>query len=251
MWFFTADWHLNHANIIKYCNRPFLTNEEQDLLNLSQKGSIPLKSVKISQDSVNRMNDSIISATNDVVSENDNLVIIGDFCWTSTPPKILKELVNKINCKNLYLIWGNHDNRQTFKPFFKATHDQYIFHIENQHVFVNHYPCRTWYLSHYGSWMLYGHVHNKFYNYDNGLFSIEEKENIKKETAELLRKTNAIYSEKDVDSFLESLRKLFRKAPLSLDVGVDNVRENVPFGTPWSFNEIKFYMERKILSETV
>jgi len=99
--------------------------------------------------------------------------------------------------------------------------------------------------------MLYGHVHNKFYNYDNGLFSIEEKENIKKETAELLRKTNAIYSEKDVDSFLESLRKLFRKAPLSLDVGVDNVRENVPFGTPWSFNEIKFYMERKILSETV
>lgn len=250
MWFFTADWHLNHANIIKYCNRPFSTQEEQDLLNLANKGSIPLKSVKISSESVQRMNDCIISSTNSVVAPDDNLVIIGDFCWTSTPQKVLENLVGQINCKNLYLIWGNHDNRQTFKPFFKATYDQYSFHIEGQHITVNHYPSRSWYLSHYKSWMLYGHVHNRLNYLDNGLFSAEEENAIKQETFDLLSKTNALYKENNVDEFLLSLRKILRKKLLSLDVGVDNVRDNVPFGTPWSFNDIKSHMERKILSET-
>jgi hypothetical protein len=28
----------------------------------------------------------------------------------------------------------------------------------------------------------------------------------------------------------------------TLDVGVDNRRDGIPFGTPWSFDEIKKYM---------
>jgi calcineurin-like phosphoesterase family protein len=248
MWFFTSDWHLNHSNIIKYCDRPFLSQEETEVLNLAKKGSIPLKSVKISSESVCRMNDCIISATNSVVEANDNLVIIGDFCWTSTPPKLIKSFVEKINCKNLYLIWGNHDNRQILKPFFKATYDHYCFHIEGQHIFTSHYPCRSWYLSNYNSWMLYGHVHNKLWHQDNESFTLEEKSNLKNCAVDLLDKTNSSYEEHHIDDFLESLKKFFRKPALTLDVGVDNVRENVPFGTPWSFTDIRDYMERKILN---
>lgn len=247
MWFFTADWHLNHANIIKYCNRPFLNEEERSLLELSQRGSLPLKSIKISQESVNKMNDSIISATNKVVDQNDNLVLIGDFCWNSTPKDIVKSLVSKINCKNLYLIWGNHDNRQTFKPLFKSTYDQYLFHIEGQHIFVSHYPCRSWPHSSYKSWMLYGHVHNRFWHFDNGVFSNKESVELKNYTADLLNKTNASYTNSHIDDFILSLKNIFRKPVLSLDVGVDNVREGYDFGTPWSFEEVKSHMERKLL----
>lgn len=248
MWFFTADWHLNHANIIKYCNRPFLSKEESDLLVLAKNGSIPLKSIKIGQDSVQKMNSAIIEATNNVVDANDNLVILGDFCWSSTPRNILKEIRDSINCKNLYLIWGNHDNRQTFKPFFKSTQDQYLFHIEGQQVFTSHYPCRTWPHSSYGSWMLYGHVHNKFWHQDNECFTEEEISSLKDRTINLLNNAQASYDSKTIDNFLLFLKSFFRKTSLTLDVGIDNVRENIPFGTPWSFSDIKSYMERKIIN---
>jgi len=248
MWFFTADWHLNHSNIIKYCERPFLSKEERELIDLAKKGSIPLKSIRISQESVQNMNDSIISATNNVVEANDNLVIIGDFCWTSTPSKTIKDFRDKIKCQNLYLIWGNHDNRQTLKPFFKATYDHYSFHIEGQHVFTSHYPCRSWYLAHYNSWMLYGHVHNKLWHQDNGLFTEEEDSKLKSYVSDLLTKTGASYEPNHVDDFMNCLKSFFRKPALTLDVGVDNIRENISFGTPWSFNEVRSYMERKILN---
>ena len=244
-WYFTADWHLNHSNIIKYCNRPFLSIEEQELVEASYKGLIPIKSIRISPDSVERMNSAIIDATNNVVKEEDNLVILGDFCWSSTPREKISELVSRLRCKNRYLVWGNHDNRQTFLPFFKSTYDYYLFCIEGQHVFTIHYPCKSWPQSSYGSWMLYGHVHNKLWNQDNGVMSEQEENNLK----DILSKYDV--SCEKINDLAKSIGSVFRKKSLSLDVGVDNRREGVPFGTPWSFSEIKFYMESKLVSNVL
>jgi calcineurin-like phosphoesterase family protein len=240
-WYFTADWHLNHANIIKYCDRPFLNPEERDLVDLCKKNSLPLKSVKISKDSVDKMNETIIDSTNKVVGESDNLVILGDFCWTSTPKEQISNFMSKLRCKNVYLVWGNHDNRQNLAPYFKATYDYYTFYIERTHIFVSHYPCRSWHLSCHGSWMLYGHVHNNHFHLDNGLLSSNELDELKTILEPQIQKS-------DLDSVLISISKLFRKPSFSLDVGVDNPRVDLPFGTPWGFNEIKVYMENKLLS---
>lgn len=247
-WYFTSDWHLNHANIIKYCNRPFLSSEEKDLIESSSKGLIPLKSVLISKESVDRMNTAIISATNEVVGENDNLVICGDFCWSSTPKDQLSSLVDRLNCKNLYLIWGNHDNRQTFKRYFKSTYDQYLFNIEGQQVFATHYPCKSWPHSSYGSWMVYGHVHNRLWHQDNCLLSSEELPILKKELEDLVKESGCVTDNVLVQNSISSITKIFRKKSFSLDVGVDNLRNDLPFGTPWSFQEIRSHMESKLLA---
>lgn len=247
-WYFTSDWHLNHANIIKYCNRPFLSNEERDLIDSASKGLISLKSIKISSESVDRMNDTIIDSTNKVVEEDDNLVILGDFCWSSTPKEKIRDLISNLRCKNLYLIWGNHDNRQTFLPFFKATYDQYVFHIEGQHIFTIHYPCKSWWRSSYGSWMLYGHVHNGLYHQDNGLLSADESSSLKVALEDLVKNSCNPIDEDLINAAAKSITGIFRKQTFSLDVGVDNIRQDLPFGTPWSFNEIRTHMENKLLS---
>jgi len=51
---FTADFHLGHKNIIRYCNRPFDTVEE--------------------------MNRTILDRLNSLVKTNDFLYFLGDFC---------------------------------------------------------------------------------------------------------------------------------------------------------------------------
>lgn len=242
MWFFTADWHLNHANIIKYCNRPFLDLEEQSMMKLVNNGTISIKDVSISYESVERMNSCIINSVNQTVSENDNLVIIGDVCWSSTPTKILKQIFSKIRCKNLFLIWGNNDNKKTFSRFFKGTYDQHTFVVEGQKIFTSHYPCRLWPFLHKGSWMLYGHAHGSLSLEDDNLLTQEEENEL----------NLILNSHLDEISNFEKLKcdiaKVFRKNFFTLDVGVDNIREGVPFGTPWSFNELLSYMEKKSLN---
>ena len=246
MWHFTADWHLNHINIIKYCNRPFLTEYEKATISLAKKGCISLKSVTIDQDAVKKMNNCIIESTNNTVTSDDTLVILGDFCWSSTTKKDVAEFFDRINCKNIYLIFGNHDNRKVLSSFFKAIYDHHVFSIEKQNIFTSHYPCRSWPSSNYGSWMLYGHVHNKFKQQDDCVFSLEEKETIKNRIEDLIE--FKVEPEK-IDTFVKSMQTLFLKNNLTLDVGVDNIREEVPFGTPWSFNDIKFHMEKKLINE--
>ena len=57
--FYTADLHLGHANIIKYCNRPFDTAEE--------------------------MNEKLIAGWNSRVKPEDSVFVLGDFCFRNGP----------------------------------------------------------------------------------------------------------------------------------------------------------------------
>ena len=54
-----SDLHLNHWNIVKYCNRPFFHVEE--------------------------MNQALIDNWNSVVTDKDVVWVIGDFCFEKKP----------------------------------------------------------------------------------------------------------------------------------------------------------------------
>jgi len=251
MWFFSADWHLGHANIIKYCRRPFMTREEEGLLDMSDRGIIPQKELRISQESTDRMTNAIIDSTNAVVGANDTLVINGDFCWSPRDDRlrVAKAYRDRINCRNVFLICGNHDDRRILNQLFTAIYDQYIFHVNGQNIFMSHYPCRSWEMAHHGSWMLYGHVHNLFWPEDNGklmpyskkvfsegFYSVLEKLGIRNESGERDQAVNELL---DIVASMNGI-------DLTLDVGVDNTRKGVPFGTPWSMDDLQLYFGNKL-----
>ena len=76
--FFTADTHFGHANIIKYCNRPFKDTDE--------------------------MNEALIANWNNVVSEGDTVYHLGDFSFRG-----YHRYRNRLN-GNIVLLQGNHDD---------------------------------------------------------------------------------------------------------------------------------------------
>lgn len=244
MWYFTADWHIGHNNIIKYCKRPFMNSVEQGLLELANMGTIPLKEVRISKESAIAMGNCIIDSTNAVVSQSDKLVILGDVCSRH----YYEEIRNRINCKEIYLIFGNHDDRNNIpKNLFAGTYDQYTFSIDGQKIFCSHYPCRSWDESYQGAWSLYGHVHNLFYHEDNGQLMPYERNCLQKQFSEILSSKYSHLSD-DVDSLVDDLLHACdstKGIDYTLDVGIDNVREGLPFGTPWSMDDLREYMGKK------
>ena len=139
MWHFVADTHLDHGNIIKYCKRPFLTATEQGLMEMVDKGIIPQNEFRVSHQSIKNMTETIIDSINATVRHDDTLVIGGDFCWTTRENRVrrTRELRNCINCHNVYLIWGNHDDRAALSPYFKGCFDQHMFNVNGQNIFMS------------------------------------------------------------------------------------------------------------------
>lgn len=152
--FLTADTHFSHGNIIKYCNRPFLSKEEQQKFNADEF-------VRVSRESVEHMDAHIIDGINKTVGKNDLLIHLGDFCFGPRKQyyEVAKRYRERINCKNIILIWGNHDHR-IIKNLFSATYDLHKMTIHNQKVILCHYAMAIWDGSHHGTWQLYGHSHS-------------------------------------------------------------------------------------------
>ena len=133
MYFFTADEHYNHKNIIKYCNRPFID--------------------------VGEMNREIIERHNSKVKKGDIVIHAGDFCM-SNHIKDAMQIRNQLNGKHIFLR-GSHDawmNKGNGRLYF---HEIWEKKIQGQYVVVCHYALRTWPRSHYNSWCCYGHSHGK------------------------------------------------------------------------------------------
>lgn len=238
-WFFTADPHWGHANIVKYCKRPFLNQIEESLMDLIQKGSIPERDLRISNESMEKMNDTIFNSINSVVGPNDNLVIVGDFCFARKEEYLKKarEYRDRINCSNVYLLYGNHDS-QDLKPLFTACYYQYMFNINGHKIFCCHYPCRSWEGRERGTIHVSGHTHSSLTPEDNGQL-LNWKKKIYLENFKLILKD--IGSEESVNLIIQKLLDVVASTNginLVLDVGVDNVRQGMPFGTPWGMDEI-------------
>src|SRR5438128_12651969 len=99
---FTADPHFGHGNIIKYCNRPFVTPKEQEEVRSDPRGKL-----RLSDETIRRHDSALLDAINERVGEDDILWLLGDFCWGGLAEA--RHYRERIRCRNLHLVWGNHD----------------------------------------------------------------------------------------------------------------------------------------------
>jgi calcineurin-like phosphoesterase family protein len=150
---FTADLHFGHGNIIKYCHRPFLTAEEAERARTDRRGPW-----RVSEETVRRHDEALLDAINAQVQEGDTLWILGDFCFGHLEEA--KPYRDRIRCREVHMVWGNHDHR-SIRPLFGQAIEQGMVHVEGQEIWVNHYPMRSWNRSFHGSWHIYGHVHGR------------------------------------------------------------------------------------------
>lgn len=129
MYFFTADEHYGHENIIRYCERPF--------------------------EDVYEMNRALIIRHNEIVKPGDTVIHAGDF--TLSNKVFAYGIVEKLNGNHFFLN-GSHDywlkGRRDIAQIMDLT-------VDGIFLVICHYAMRTWARSHYNSWQLYGHSHGK------------------------------------------------------------------------------------------
>lgn len=133
--YFTADWHIQHEGVLTMCNRPFASIDEHD--------------------------DYLAAGVNRTIKnpKTDRLFVLGDAGWRG-----IEGFLSRVECKNIHLIWGNHD-RAGFAKFVKSAEDVAEIKLGDVKVFLSHYPHAFWPSSHYGSLHLYGHMHGEREDY--------------------------------------------------------------------------------------
>lgn len=151
---FTADCHFYHANIIIYCNRPWMKPEDLDDRGKWKSDEIKWKRTK-------EMNDAMIERWNAVVAPKDNVYIAGDFLYSNDQQKVDK-IVGSLH-GNKFLVTGDHDSNETKKcRRFKWVKELVAsIKIEGQPIILSHWSFNVWGKSHYGSYNLYGHSHGR------------------------------------------------------------------------------------------
>ena len=165
---FTADTHFGHANIIKYCQRPFLSEQERVHCQIDPRGRW-----RVAAETVQNHDDGLMDSINSRVQPNDTLWILGDFCWGEH--EAAKSYVERIRCNNVNFVWGNHDHR-SIESLFGRTLEQGSIKVQGQRIWLNHYPMRSWDGRFHGSWHLYGHVHNRMTDEDQANLTMLTKD---------------------------------------------------------------------------
>lgn len=204
--------YFGHSNIIKYCKRPFLCQYDKDAL--AREGSWTNgdwrkdneSKHRISLESVQIMDDTLIANINKVVGENDVLYHLGDFCFGVKKDlyRKAKEYRDRIKCRNIHLIWGNHD-AWAIRDLFSSTNDCFDALVNDQLIVLHHYAKAIWDRSHHGAWHLYGHSHAG--------------------------------AEQWLDANMPGRR--------SFDAGVDNAVKLIGEYRPFSFDEVKSIMSKR------
>ena len=133
MIWFSADFHLSHKNIIKYCNRPF-----QD---------------------VEVMDNTILGNLRTKLKSDDILYYLGDLTFYETTALDFFKMFKDIK---IHYIIGNHDNKKVLdivEAHCESVSRLKDITIEGQDITLCHYAMRVWNNSHFNSWQLYGHSH--------------------------------------------------------------------------------------------
>ena len=156
----TSDTHYSHTNICRGITNWRLAN-----------GDVPEKQTRPFE-TLDKMNASIVNNINEVVGQDDVLIHFGD--WSFGGFENIEELRNRIWCKEIHLIYGNHDhhlvnNRENCQRLFTSTQWFLQLNYMGETMECMHYPIASWNGLNKGRIMLHGHCHlphNK--KYGNG-----------------------------------------------------------------------------------
>ena len=131
---FTSDTHFHHANIIRYCNRPFKDVEQMDA--------------------------TLIRRWNETVPHDGIVFHLGDFAMGGSAE--WSNLLDRLNGQ-IFLILGNHDMkciRQGFMGRFSHVTQQMAIRVGGQPIVLNHNPFLCYGGAYRDVWQLFGHVHS-------------------------------------------------------------------------------------------
>lgn len=127
-----SDTHFNHHNVIKYSNRPF--------------------------ESVEQMNQTLITNWNNTVKKTDTIYILGDFVFGNK--ESISKTLSQLNGKKI-LIMGNHDRRIKKNPIwwlnlgFDVVHNYPI--VYRDKYILSHEPIEDT-----GRFInIHGHIHDE------------------------------------------------------------------------------------------
>ncbi len=161
--FFCSDPHYHHKSIVKGVTNWEGNSECRDF------------------DTLEEHDNTLVNNINNTVGENDTLFCLGDWSFGAMRKQIVckrREFRDRINCKNIYFVIGNHDrnirkNTDNVREIFSDVYDYLeVTFVEpytgteqgikafKQKVIMMHYPIRSWNHIRQGSWMLHGHCHS-------------------------------------------------------------------------------------------
>ncbi len=133
--FVTSDTHFGHTNIIKYCSRPFSTDEEMDA--------------------------EMVRRWNSVVKHNDKVYHLGDvYMSRKGNTHYMDHILGSLNGTKV-LILGNHDagKDQLLLKHFKRI---YMWRFLKEYgLLLSHVPVHESSLSHKLKLNVHGHTHEK------------------------------------------------------------------------------------------
>ena len=145
MIYVTSDTHFSHANIIKYCNRPFKDTDE--------------------------MNSILIKRWNETVDKNDDVYHLGDFAFAQrtdtsisykeTLKRNLTYLTSILNGR-IHLILGNHDLKlrvMSLCGFESVQKGPLEMTYEGINCIFSHTPLENIPIDYVN---IHGHIHNTF-----------------------------------------------------------------------------------------
>jgi calcineurin-like phosphoesterase family protein len=153
--FFTSDTHYSHSNICRATSKWGDDNLTRDFKSLDQ------------------MNTVLVNNINEIVGENDILIHLGD--WSFGGFENIAEFRNRIMCKNIHLVLGNHDhhierNKGDVQELFSSV-NHYINldlrkpsnirkgEMDKFNFVLMHFPIASWDGMNDGVMHLHGHVH--------------------------------------------------------------------------------------------
>ena len=146
----TSDTHYHHTNICRGVTR-WRTLD----------GKIPINQTRNFQD-LDEMDSVIVNNINSKVGPNDTLIHLGDVAFGGFEK--IGEFLNRLVCKNIHLVLGNHDqhitkNKEDIRNRFLSVSNYLEVEIGGAEFVLSHYPLCSWNKLGKGSIHLHGHVH--------------------------------------------------------------------------------------------